>query len=119
MSRVSFSTLALCASTLLASCSGQQQQQAQRSTKAAATAAATQAKQAQKTLTDAALAAKVSANILAQAGINAASVKPSVHDGAVTLSGTVSSPSVKTTILDTVRKTSGVQSVIDRIQVKP
>jgi osmotically-inducible protein OsmY len=68
---------------------------------------------------DVALGAKVAANIAAQAGVNAARVKPEVHDGVVTLSGTVPSMSVKATILDAVRKTSGVENVIDRIEVKP
>jgi osmotically-inducible protein OsmY len=68
---------------------------------------------------DVALGAKVAANIAAQAGVNAARVKPDVHDGVVTLTGTVPSMSIKTTILDAARKTSGVETVIDRIEVKP
>jgi osmotically-inducible protein OsmY len=72
-----------------------------------------------ETFADAALATKVNANIAAQAGVNVARVKTSVRDGVVTLSGTLSSASVKATILQTVRKTSGVKSVVDRIEVKP
>jgi osmotically-inducible protein OsmY len=72
-----------------------------------------------ETFADAALATKVNANIAAQAGVNVARVKTSVRDGVVTLSGTLPSVSVKATILDTVRKTSGVKSVVDRIEVKP
>jgi osmotically-inducible protein OsmY len=68
---------------------------------------------------DVALGAKVAANIAAQAGVNAARVKPEVHDGVVTISGTVPSMSIKKTILDAVRKTSGVEVVNDRIEVKP
>lgn len=68
---------------------------------------------------NAALTAKVNANIAAQAGVNVTRVKASVRDGAVTLSGTVPSNSVKSTIVDTVRKTSGVKSVVDRIEVQP
>lgn len=71
-----------------------------------------------ESLDDAALAAKVTANITAQAGINAARIKPSVRDGVVTLSGTVSSVALKSTVLQTARKTSGVKSVVDRIEVK-
>lgn len=67
---------------------------------------------------DAALVAKVSANIAAQAGINAAKIQPSAHDGVVTLTGKVPSGALKTTILDTARKTAGVKSVVDRIEVK-
>jgi hyperosmotically inducible protein len=72
-----------------------------------------------ETLTDAALAAKVNANIAAQAGVNVARVKTGVRDGIVTLDGSVPSASVKATIVDTVRRTSGVKNVIDRIEVKP
>lgn len=68
---------------------------------------------------DVALGAKVAANIAAQAGVNAARVKPEVHDGVVTLSGSVSSPSIKSTMLEAARNTSGVKRVIDRIEVKP
>ena len=69
-------------------------------------------------LADAALAAKVSANIAAQAGVNVTNVRPDVRGGIVTLRGTVSSTSVKATILNTVRKTGGVKRVVDRIEVK-
>jgi osmotically-inducible protein OsmY len=68
---------------------------------------------------DAALATKVNANIAAQAGVNVTRVKTSVRDGVVTLSGTVPAASLKATIVDTVRKTSGVKSVVDRIEVQP
>lgn len=71
-----------------------------------------------ESLGDAALAAKVTANITAQAGINAARIKPSVRDGIVTLSGTVPSAALKSTVLETARKTSGVKGVVDRIEVK-
>ena len=71
-----------------------------------------------ESLGDAALAAKVTANITAQAGINAARIKPSVRDGIVTLSGTVQSAALKATVLQTARKTSGVKSVVDQIEVK-
>lgn len=71
-----------------------------------------------ESLDDAALAAKVTANVTAQAGINAARIKPSARDGIVTLSGTVPSAALKATVLETARKTSGVKSVVDRIEVK-
>lgn len=71
-----------------------------------------------ETLSDAALAAKVNANIAAQAGINVTNVHTSVRDGSVTLEGAVASTALKSTIVDAVRKTSGVKSVIDRLQVK-
>lgn len=72
-----------------------------------------------ETFAEVALGAKVAANIAAQTGVNAANVKPEVHDDVVTLSGTAPSAAVKATILDTARKTSGVGRVIDRIEVKP
>lgn len=68
---------------------------------------------------DAALAARISAAIAEQAGVNALHVKPSVHQGDVTLTGTVPSASVHQTILQTVRGISGVKSVRDRIDVSP
>lgn len=71
-----------------------------------------------ETIADAALAAKVSANIAAQAGINVANVHPAVQDGVVTLSGSVSSATIKSTIIEVTRKTSGVRRVVDRIEVK-
>lgn len=71
-----------------------------------------------ETLADAALATKVSANIAAQAGVNVANVKPGVHDGVVTLTGTAPTAAVKETILEAARRTGGVKSVIDRIEVK-
>lgn len=71
-----------------------------------------------ETLADAALATKVNANIAAQAGINITNVHTSVRDGVVTLDGAVATPALKATIDDVVRKTSGVKTVIDRLQVK-
>lgn len=68
---------------------------------------------------DAALAARISAAIAGQAGVNAFRVKPSVHQGNVTLTGTVPSASVHTTILQTVRGIDGVKTVTDRIAVNP
>lgn len=71
-----------------------------------------------ETFADAALATKVSANIAAEAGVNVANVKPEVHDGVVTLSGTAPTAPIKQTILEAARRTSGVKNVIDRIEVK-
>ncbi|HET9097794.1 MAG TPA: BON domain-containing protein [Candidatus Baltobacteraceae bacterium] len=69
--------------------------------------------------TDAALTARISAAIAGQAGVNAFHVRPSVHRGNVTLSGTASSESVHQTILQTVRAVPGVKSVTDRITITP
>lgn len=68
---------------------------------------------------DAVLTARISATIAGQAGINAFHVSPSVHDGNVTLRGTVPSQAVHQTILQTVRGVPGVKSVVDEIAVKP
>lgn len=67
---------------------------------------------------DAALTARISAAIAGQAGINAFHVEPSVHQGNVTLKGTVPSESVHQTILQTVRAVPGVKSVVDDVTVK-
>jgi osmotically-inducible protein OsmY len=68
---------------------------------------------------DLALAAKVSANIAGQAGINVFAVKVSAHKGVVTLQGTVPSESIASTIVATARSTKGVRSVVSRITVRP
>jgi len=69
-------------------------------------------------VTDAALATAVSANILAQAGVNTFKVKPEVQGGVVTLNGTAPTQEIKTTILEAARKTAGVKAVIDHLAVK-
>lgn len=70
------------------------------------------------TAADAALTARVSAAIAAQAGANVFHVKPSVRNGTVTLTGTVNDPSVKQTIVHTVKGVPGVHAVIDRINAR-
>jgi osmotically-inducible protein OsmY len=67
---------------------------------------------------DAALTARISAAIAGQAGVNAFHVEPSVHQGNVTLKGTVPSQSVHETILQTVRSVPRVKGVVDDITVK-
>lgn len=68
---------------------------------------------------DAALAARISAAIAGQTGVNAFHIKPSVHEGTVTLQGSVPSQSVHQTVLQTVRRVPGVTNVVDRIVVSP
>ncbi|HTV72205.1 MAG TPA: BON domain-containing protein [Candidatus Acidoferrales bacterium] len=68
-------------------------------------------------ISDAALATEVVARLAAQTGINAFSVKTSVHDGHVTLTGGVHSRSVKSLLIATAKSTSGVKSVEDHITV--
>lgn len=74
---------------------------------------------ARESLGDAALAAKVVGALAAQTGVNAAGVKVAAHDGTLTLTGTAPSPAIKTTMLESARKTEGVRVVIDRIEIKP
>lgn len=68
---------------------------------------------------DAALAAKVSAAIAGQAGINVFHVKVAAHDGVVSIQGTVSSDSIARTIVDTARGVDGVRRVVSRITLQP
>ena len=67
---------------------------------------------------DFALAARVTATLAAQIGINAANLRASAEDGVVTLSGHVPSASIKETALETVRKVDGVKRVVDKIVVR-
>lgn len=68
-------------------------------------------------VSDAVLAARVSAAIAGQAGVNVFHVTPSVQKGIVTLRGTVGSAAVHHTILATVRRLAGVRGVVDRMTV--
>lgn len=68
---------------------------------------------------DAKLTAQVSAAIAAQAGANVFHVTPSVHNGTVTLTGSVNQRSIKDTIIRDVRKIDGVRAVIDHITIQP
>jgi len=74
---------------------------------------------ARESLGEAALTARVAAALTAQAGVNAARVKPSARDGVVTLSGTAPTAAIKSTLLDTAKGVNGVRSVVDQIEVKP
>lgn len=71
------------------------------------------------TVNDAQLAARISAAILAQTGVNAFSVQPHVRDGNVTLTGHVGSSSIKKTVEATTRSVSGVRSIVDEVAVQP
>lgn len=68
---------------------------------------------------DAALAARISAAIAGEAGLNTFHVQPSVHKGNVTLRGKVPTQSLHQTILQTVRGVPGVKNVVDQIHVGP
>jgi hyperosmotically inducible protein len=64
-------------------------------------------------LKDAALAGRIAGAIFTQTGITG--VKVDVHNGAVTLSGNINDPKVRTAAVDTARNTSGVRSVRDEM----
>lgn len=66
---------------------------------------------------DVTLAAKVSAVIAGQAGINVFHVKVSARDGVVSIEGTVPSQSVARTIVDTARGVDGVKRVVPLLTV--
>lgn len=70
-------------------------------------------------VSDAALAARISASIAGEAGLNTLHVQPSVHQGNVTLRGNVPTQAVHQTVLQTVRGVPGVRSVVDQIIVRP
>lgn len=66
---------------------------------------------------DVGLAAKVSAAIAGQAGMNVFHVKVSARDGVVSIEGTVPSQSIARTIVDTARGVDGVKRVEPRLTV--
>ena len=63
------------------------------------------------------LSAKVHAALVAQTGVNAATIHADVHRGVVTLTGTVPSAAHKTVADETVRGVKGVASVVDKLTV--
>jgi hyperosmotically inducible protein len=69
--------------------------------------------QAGRQLGDAALAGRIAGAIFTQTG--ATGVHVDVRDGAVTLSGHIVDPKVRTAAVDTARNTSGVHSVTDHM----
>ena len=67
--------------------------------------------------TDAALAARVAAAIAAQAGVNVFTIKTTAHDGVVTLDGSVPTPAIEKTVLDTARGVPGVRRVVAHLRL--
>ena len=63
------------------------------------------------------LEAKVTAELAAQTGVNAAGVKVRAHNGVVTISGHAPSAAIKATMLETARKDHAVRSLVDEIAV--
>jgi osmotically-inducible protein OsmY len=70
-------------------------------------------------VSDFGLAARVRADLLAQAGVNGLQVGVRAHGATVTLTGSVASDALRTTILSTARRTPGVSRVIDELTVHP
>jgi osmotically-inducible protein OsmY len=64
-------------------------------------------------LSDAALAGRIAGAIFTETGTTG--VKVDVHDGVVTLRGSINDPRVRTAAVDTARNTSGVRAVIDNM----
>lgn len=69
-------------------------------------------------LKDAILEARVKGRLLDQVGANAMRVEVEASEGTVSLRGAVPSESIRSTSLETARKTKGVRKVIDLITVK-
>lgn len=73
---------------------------------------------AKSELKDAVLEARVKGRLLDQVGANAMKVEVEASNGVVSLRGTVSSDSVRSTALKTTEATKGVKKVVDLIDVK-
>lgn len=68
---------------------------------------------------DAATVTGVTGALIAQAGINALSVRVHAHNGAVTLDGSVKTDALRSTIVDAAKHAPGVKSVADKLEIKP
>ncbi len=71
----------------------------------------------QRSVRDFALVAAVRANLAAQGGVNGLALRVTAHDGTVTLDGAAKNAGVKAALLDAVRNTAGVRSVLDNIRI--
>jgi len=72
---------------------------------------------ARETVRDFALVAAVRANLAAQLGASGLRLQVTAHDGTVTLGGTAANAGLKAAMLDAVRKTGGVHTIIDQVRV--
>jgi hyperosmotically inducible periplasmic protein len=99
-----------------AGCTAQQQQQTE--TQAKQLSNNPSVREARAQAADAALAVQVESAIAAESGVNAFHIKPSVHNGAVVLDGTVASHDVERVIVHSVRGVPGVKSVTDHLSVR-
>jgi len=61
------------------------------------------------------LVAAVRANLATQAGVNAVTIGVAASHGVVTLSGNVKTPALRSTLVATAQKTTGVKKVVDRL----
>lgn len=68
-------------------------------------------------VSDFALAATVRANLVGQAGLNAADLEIKAERGVVTLRGRVRTPELRSTLVESARATRGVRSVVDDLHV--
>jgi osmotically-inducible protein OsmY len=98
----------------MAGCTQQQQTQSQQQVQQAVHSIPSPVKQGAQ---DAALTAEVAAVMAAQTGVNAFNVKPSAHHSVVTLTGKVSTPEIKSTLLASVRRVHGVTEVVDHVTI--
>ena len=79
---------------------------------------ATGAAQAQQSLSDGALTAKIKAKMALDDSINAASIDIDTNGTVVTLSGTVRSEAERTKAVQMAKDTAGVTQVVDRLAVR-
>jgi osmotically-inducible protein OsmY len=96
---------------LLASCSPRQQSQTQSEVQH-------ETARARVDVSNGALEVRVGAAIAAEAGTNVLHITPVARGGIVTLTGTVPSPTIHRTVIDTVRAVPGVKAVVDRLNVR-
>lgn len=120
--RARFAAFAACAVLAVTGCS---EHQINESGDRAASAVASSVRAAQPALKsseraarDIALAAEVHANLVAQTGVNALHVRVAARGTTITLSGRAASAGVKQTLLAAARRTPGVATVVDRVEIR-
>ncbi len=67
---------------------------------------------------DSMITTSVKTAVLAEPGLSALKIEVDTKDGVVTLSGTVASSDLKTRATQIAKNTSGVRSVVDKLEVK-
>ena len=65
------------------------------------------------------IGSKIKAKLIGEKGVPSMSIDVDVNRGIVTLSGIVDSQTIKNTIIDIARTTTGTKDVVDNIKVKP